>query len=192
MYHESTVKSPDDNRTPDDITTDELLAALYGELRGVARHRLSHLPPGQTLSPTALVHEVWLRIQRNPEVEFESRAQFFTVAGTLMRNILVDRAREKGAQRRGGDRQRVNLTSIDPDDSDDLGDFEVVHEALEKLETEDPRSAKLVMLRFFAGMTLAEAAEALEISERTARRDWTFARVWLYDVLNTGPSGGEA
>lgn len=174
----------DDSTGPQDPEADKLLAALYGELREVARRRLSRLPPGQTLSATALVHEAWLRIEKGPTLDWTDRDQFFAIAGTLMRNVLVDRAREKSALKRGGDRERVDLGTremMEASRSDDLG---AVHEILERLESEDPRSARLVVLRFFAGMTIQEAAEALEISERTARRDWSFAKAWLHRELS--------
>lgn len=174
---------PQDETIPKiEIDADELLATVYGELRNVARHRLAQLPPGQTLSATALVHEVWLRIEGSPTVEWKSRAHFFAAAGTLMRNILVDRVREKSSLKRGGEHVRVDLTTRDLG-ADTNADLEAVHEALDELEAEDARAAQLVMLRFFAGMTLEEAAEALEMSERSARRDWKFAKAWLYRAL---------
>ena len=106
-----------------------------------------------------------------------------------MRNILVDRAREKGSLKRGGGRRRVDLTTGNLNDGSDTGDLEAVHEALAELEQHDSRAAQLVMLRYFAGMTLEEAGQALEISERSARRDWTFARAWLHRALTSGDSG---
>lgn len=166
------------------------MAAVYSELRIVAEGRLSKLAPGHSLSATALVHEMWMRLDRSPKEEWKSRAEFFGAAGTLMRNILVDRAREKSALRRGGDRRRVQLTTGAMSSSPDR-DLEAVHEALESLEREDPRSAQLVVLRFFAGMTIEEVAEALEISPRTARRDWSFARAWLYQNLAADESAPE-
>ena len=176
---------------PPDIRTDELLGAVYAELREVARLRLAGQPAGQTLTATALVHEVWLRMKGSGSMRWHSRGEFFAAAGTLMRNILVDRAREKATLKRGGDRQRESITPRSltaPLPSDDL---QAVHEALEKLEKEDPRSAQLVMLRSFSGMTIEEAAEALGIAPRTARSDWTFARVWLHDMLSRGDEESE-
>ena len=172
---------------PPDIRTDELLGAVYAELREVARLRLAGQPAGQTLTATALVHEVWLRMKGSGSMHWHSRSQFFAAAGTLMRNILVDRAREKAAQKRGGDRKRSPVTPRQlsaPLPSDDL---QAVHEALAELERDDPRAARLVALRFFAGMTIEEAAQALDVSQRTARSDWTFARVWLYQRLRGDP-----
>lgn len=169
---------------PAEIDADELLAAMYAELRNTARRRLARQPPGHTLTATALVHEVWLRMNGSGSTRWKSRTEFFAAAGTLMRNILVDRAREKATLKRGGDRQRASVTPralAAPLPSDDL---QAVHEALEMLEREDPRSAQLVMLRSFSGMTIEEAAEALGIAPRTARSDWTFARVWLHEWLS--------
>ena len=178
----SSVTENKKSSTPESsIEAGGLLDAVYAELRSVAQQRLSRLPPGQTLSATALVHEAWLRIQDAPSSNWANRAQFFGAVGTLMRNILVDRAREKSALKRGGDRMRVDLEVNEPSDAEDLPN---VAEALEQLEEEDPRSAQLVMLRFFVGMTLEEAAEALDVSARTARRDWAFARAWLYAALS--------
>jgi RNA polymerase sigma factor (TIGR02999 family) len=181
----------EDGRTPAPFEVDELLGAMYSELRNTARRRLARQPPGQTLTATALVHEIWLRMQGAGSTQWKSRAEFFAAAGTLMRNILVDRAREKATLKRGGDRQRESITPRSltaPLPSDDL---QAVHEALEKLEKEDPRSAQLVMLRSFSGMTIEEAAEALGIAPRTARSDWTFARVWLHDMLSRGDEESE-
>jgi len=165
------------------IGADELLGAVYAELRNVARLRLARQPPGHTLSATALVHEVWLRMQGSGSIRWNSRSEFFAAAGTLMRNILVDRAREKATRKRGGDQKRADVTPQHlsaPLPSDDLL---ALREALIELEREDPRSARLVVLRFFVGMTIEEAAQVLEVSPRTARSDWTFARVWLYERL---------
>lgn len=163
--------------------TDDLLEALYTELRNVARRRVANGPPGATLTATALVHEVWLRLKASGSEQWRDRSSFFAAAGTLMRNIMVDRAREKASLKRGGDRRREELSTRQLGADDSLDDLRDVHEALEALEREDPRCAQLVVLRFFAGMTIDEAAQALEIAPRTARKDWTFARTWLYDVL---------
>ena len=152
------MSEPNDIPDPGaDLRTEELLPAVYAELRSVARDRIGRLPPGQTISATALVHEVWLRMESGSNGGWANRAHFFAAAGTLMRNILVDRARQKGSQKRGGDRQRVELTTRDLSVGAS-SDLESVHEALEGLEAEDPRAAQLVTLRFFAGMTVEEAA----------------------------------
>lgn len=186
------AERPDDDAAPPEIAAEELLDAVYAELRNVARLRLARQPPGQTLTATALVHEVWLRMEGSGSTRWQSRAEFFAAAGTLMRNILVDCAREKGSLKRGGGRKRVDVTPRKlsaPLPSDDL---QAVHEALQELEREDPRSAQLVVLRFFAGMTIEEAAEVLGVSSRTARNDWTFARAWLGELLSRDDSDGKS
>lgn len=176
---------PEDPAASSDVGVDELLGAVYAELRNLARLRLARQPPGSTLSATALVHEVWLRMKGSGSERWRSRSEFFAAASILMRNILVDRAREKATQKRGGDQKRADVTPRQlsaPMPSDDLL---ALREALVVLEQEDPRSARLVALRFFVGMTIEEAAQVLEVSERTARSDWTFARTWLYDRLGS-------
>ncbi len=172
------------------LETEEFLPAVYAELRAVARQRCVRLPPGQTIGPTSLVHEVWLRMEASAGGPWVNRAQFFAAAGILMRNILVDRAREKSALKRGGDRSREPLSEEMASeemavDFDPTIDVEAVHEALARLESEEPRAAQLVTLRFFVGMTVEEAAAAMEISPRTARRDWAFARAWLHRELSS-------
>lgn len=166
-----------------EIDTARFLSTVYAELRAVARQRCAKLPPGQTISPTSLVHEVWLRMEAQGCDAWASRAQFFAAAGNLMRNILVDRAREKSALKNGGARRRIDLPTEEQPAPQRFEDLDAVNEALERLEQEDPRAARLVTLRFFAGMTVEEAAVALEISPRTARRDWSFAKAWLFREL---------
>jgi RNA polymerase sigma factor (TIGR02999 family) len=146
---------------------------------------MAHELPGQTLQPTALVHEAWLRLVGDGNQQFEGRGHFFSAAAEAMRRILIDRARARNALKRGAglafeqlDLERADL-AIHADDPTLL----LVDEALEKLATEDDEAAQLIKLRFFAGMTNAEAGRALGISERTAKRHWTFARAWLYDEI---------
>lgn len=163
----------------DSAATEELLPVVYEELRRLAAQRLVHEKSGQTLQATALVHEAYLRLLGD-DSQWENRGHFFAAAAEAMRRILIERARSKGRLRRGGDRQRVDLDRVElamdtPDD-----ELLAVNEALEKLETEDPEKAQLVKLRFFAGLTSQQAAEALGISKATADRRWSFARAWLY------------
>lgn len=156
----------------------ELLPLVYNELRKLAAHKLANEAPGQTLQPTALVHEAWLRLGGNRE--FQGRAHFFAAAAEAMRRILIDRARSKRAIRHGGHLERVELDHAvvaSPENDDELL---AVHEALDKLALERPAEAELVKLRYFAGMTIEEAAEALGVSPRTAKYRWTYARAWLY------------
>ncbi len=150
---------------------------VYGELRRLAAHKMANEPPGQTLQPTALVHEAWLRLQNQ---QWDGRAHFFAAAAEAMRRILIDRARRKRAQRHGGGQLRVDLEEIavaSPADDDQLL---AINEALDKLAIEHKDEAELVKLRYFVGMTNDEAAEVLGISPRTAKYYWTHARAWLF------------
>jgi RNA polymerase sigma factor (TIGR02999 family) len=160
---------------------DDLLPVVYDELRKLAAARLAAEKPGQTLQPTALVHEAYLRLVRDQA--FDGRGHFFAAAAEAMRRILVDRARSRLSRKRGGDRGRADLDLeqlVAPQQSDDVL---AVDEALRRLAAKDARKAKLVELRYFAGMTLDEAAAVLGISPATADRDWTFARAWLHRSL---------
>lgn len=164
----------------DPKAAEELLPLVYGELRKLAGAKMAGESPHQTLQPTALVHEAWLRLVGNQEPKFENRAHFFGAAAEAMRRILIDNARRKQAIRHGGDQQRVNLEEVElatPGDDDELL---AVNEALDKLEAHDPVEAKLVKLRYFVGLTLKEAAEVLGVSVRTADNYWAHARAWLY------------
>jgi RNA polymerase sigma factor (TIGR02999 family) len=161
-------------------STDEWLPLVYEELRQLAAAKMAHELPGQTLQPTALVHEAWLRLGHQDQ-HWQNRAHFFGAAAEAMRRILIDNARRKRALRHGGGQRTMTLLddaagpAADPDDQ-----LLAVHEALEKLEGLDKLKADLVKLRYFAGMTIKEAAEVLNISEPTAKRYWAFARAWLY------------
>jgi RNA polymerase sigma factor (TIGR02999 family) len=162
------------------VAADELLPLVYDELRQLAAARLANEPPGQTLQATALVHEAYLRlIGDDPGRAFDSRGHFFAAAATAMRRILVDRARDRRRQKRGGGHRRVRIDleaiRIEPPGDELLA----LDEALKSLAREDPVGAELVGLRAFAGLTLAEAAEVLGIGRRTADRYWAYARAWL-------------
>ena len=159
---------------------EELLPLVYEELRKLAAYRMAQEQPGQTLQPTALVHEAWLRLAGDGNVQFEGRRHFFAAAAEAMRRILIDRARQKRSLKRGAGAERVRLDDLQLAAAADDETVLQVDEALTKLTKEDPDSAQFIKLRFFAGMTNAEAAQALGISERTARRHWSFARVWLF------------
>jgi RNA polymerase sigma factor, TIGR02999 family len=162
---------------------DELLPLVYGELRRLAAAKLAREAPGQTLQPTALVHEAWLRLGGDQQPAWENRAHFFFAAAEGMRRILIDNARRKKALRHGGALARVNASdtgfdlaaaSTTPDD-----ELLLVNEALDALAAHDSRKAELVKQKYFVGLTLEEAARVLGISERTAKRDWAYARAWL-------------
>lgn len=176
----------------DPQASNELLPLVYDELRRLAAARLLHEKPGQTLQATALVHEAYLRLVGPlvpgdaPEATgvFANRAHFFAAAAEAMRRILINRARDKGRQKRGGGRARVDLAELTVADHASEDDLLAVNEALEHLELQNKPCADLVKMRFFAGMTMEEAALAQGISPRTAQRYWAFARAWLYDALH--------
>jgi RNA polymerase sigma factor (TIGR02999 family) len=163
-----------------------LLPLVYDELRRLAAQKMAGERPGQTLQATALVHEAWLRLGGDQQIEWQNRAHFFAAAAEAMRRILIDNARRKSALRHGGQAERVEF---DPDSLElaagmDDAQLLALHEALDALAVHDAVKAELVKLRFFAGLTLAEAARALELSEPTAKRYWAYARAWLYREIN--------
>lgn len=161
--------------------TDELLPFVYEELRVLAAQKLSHEPPGQTLQATALVHEAYIRLVGDTSPNWDGHGHFFAAAAEAMRRILVDKAREKKSLKRGGSQQRVDLdeaVAIEKDASHTI-DLLALDGALQKLSQEDPIKADLVKLRYFAGLTIPQAAKALSISHATAERHWDYARSWL-------------
>ena len=159
---------------------EQLLPLVYDELRKLAARRLAHEAPGQTLQATALVHEAYLRlIDNEPAQPWNSRGHFFAAAAEAMRRILVERARRKRSLKAGGDRRRQELPDIEAAEGGAQLDLLALHEALTKLESQDKRKAELVKLRFFAGLSIADAAQVLGISTSTADNDWAYARSWL-------------
>lgn len=162
---------------------EELLPLVYEELRKVAASKMANEAAGHTLQPTALVHEAWLRLVGADHQSWENRAHFFAAAAEAMRRILIDRARQKQAVKRGGDWQRVELETIDVPAQADEDMLLWVNDSLEALAREDARAAELVKLRFFAGLSVEDAALALGVTDRTARRYWRFARAWLFEEL---------
>jgi RNA polymerase sigma factor (TIGR02999 family) len=162
----------------------DLLPLVYDELRKLAAARMANEAAGHTLQPTALVHEAWMRLAGNDaNVQFANRAHFFAAAAEAMRRILIDRARRKGAEKRGGDRRRIDLDKVDIAAEADDDTLLLVNDALEKLAKEDASAAEIAKLRFFGGLTLEEAAQVMGVTERTANRYWAFARVWLFDEM---------
>ena len=161
---------------------EDLLPLVYDELRRLAAARLAKERPGQTLQATALVHEAWLKLAQAPAGKpWKGQTHFFATAAEAMRQILVDNARRKGAVRHGGGLERVALDQIQiPTPVRDQDELLAIHEAVDALAVVDARKAELVKLRFFLGLKLPEAAAVLGISEGTAKRDWAFARAWLY------------
>jgi RNA polymerase sigma factor (TIGR02999 family) len=161
----------------------ELLPVVYEELRKLAADKMAHELGPQTLQPTALVHEAWLRLTANDRQAWDSRAHFFGAAAEAMRRILIENARRKKAVRHGAGLARLDIQAIDlaaPVDDDRLLD---INDALEKFAAQDPAKAELVKLRYFVGLSLEEAAAALNISEATAKRWWAYARAWLYSEI---------
>jgi RNA polymerase sigma factor (TIGR02999 family) len=167
----------------DAAAAERLLAVVYEQLHQLARARMAHLPPGQTLQPTALVHEAYLRLTDKTDVNWQSRQHFFFAAARAMRDILVEQARRKAGPERGGGRQRQELDEacavVKPPGENVLA----VHEALDELEKEDPLKAQIVLLRYFSGLTTAETAEVLGLAERTLDRQWRYIRAWLLKRL---------
>jgi RNA polymerase sigma factor (TIGR02999 family) len=161
---------------------------VYEELRKLAAAKLANEAAGQTLQPTALVHEAWLRLVGSQRDHWEGRAHFFAAAAEAMRRILIEKARHKRAVRHGGNYQRLDLQAAElagPDDEDQLL---AVHDALDKLAVNHHVKAELVKLRYFVGMTIPEAAQVLGISEPTAKNYWAWARVWLYKEIKARPA----
>ena len=167
----------------DPQAADKLLPLVYEELRKLATHRMANEAAGQTLQPTALVHEAWLRLVGNQTPKFANRAHFFAAAAESMRRILIDRARRKRAYRHGGGQQRVDLEHVDLASAADDDQVLAVNDAIDKLAAQSKPEAELVKLRYFVGMTLEEAADALGISARTADNYWAHARAWLFHEL---------
>ena len=166
-----------------------LLAQVYAELRHLARAKMSREQPGHTLQPTALVHEAWMRLG---DQRFENRAHFFGAAAEAMRRILVERARRKHRDKRGGGADHVDVDEVEIAAPGGGGDELLrVHEVLDRLAAEDPRKAELVKLRFFVGLPLAEAGAVLGLSERTAKRYWAYARAWLFDAIQRDENGSK-
>src|SRR5687768_8990668 len=166
----------------------ELLSLVYEELRRLAASKMTLEAPGQTLQATALVHEAWLRLTNDEKRKWNDRTHFFAAAAESMRRILVDNARRKRAERHGGRQQRVEMSDIASAALEDGDKVLAVNEALEKFAVLDPQKAELVKLRYFVGMTLEQASEALGISERTAKRYWAFARAWLHEEIKAQQS----
>jgi RNA polymerase sigma factor (TIGR02999 family) len=174
-----------------------MLEALYGELRQLARDRLRRERPGNTLRTTELVHEAYLRLGKAEAHGWANRAHYFASAAEAMRRILIERARARGRDKRGGEggrpAQRISFSDLG---SADLGvDYDIdqvlaLDGAIERLQALDERAAKVVRLRFYAGLSVDETAEALGVAARTVKRDWTFARAWLFKAL--GESGSAA
>jgi RNA polymerase sigma factor (TIGR02999 family) len=162
---------------------EELFPLVYNELRRLAARKMAHEAAGQTLQPTALVHEAWLKLAGSDQQHWQSRGHFFAAAAEAMRRILIDNARRKGRVRHGKGLTRVDLDQVDLAVQDPDETLLEIDEALTRLAAEDPGKAELVKLRYYAGLSIPEAGKALGFSESTAKRHWNYARAWLYNAL---------
>ena len=172
-------------RQGDPKAADELLPLVYVELRKLAANRMARESPGHTLQPTALVHEAWMRLVGGENQNFDGLAHYFAAAAEDMRRILIDHARRKQARRHGGGQERVDLDEVDFATRDDDDQLLAVNDALDKLAAQNKMEAELVKLRYFVGMTTAQAAEVLGITEAAAKHYWIHARTWLYQEITT-------
>jgi RNA polymerase sigma factor (TIGR02999 family) len=174
----------------DPLASEQLLPLVYDELRKLAAAKLAQEKPGQTLQATALVHEAYVRlVDVDKAQEWDSRGHFFAAAAEAMRRILVDRAREKGSAKRGGTLKRLDVDAVDLATKATPDQLLAIDDALAKLAHEDPSAAKLVELRYFAGLTVDEAGKVLGMSTATAYRHWNYARAWLHgELLGTAES----
>jgi RNA polymerase sigma factor (TIGR02999 family) len=180
----------------DHAASAELLPLVYEELKRLARARLAATPPGNTLQPTALVHEAYLRLVGDVDPGWNSRAHFFGAAAQAMRDILVEQVRRKSRQKHGGDRARESDGSMDmPEVNFEFDDATIdlmsLDTALKELEQVDVRKAQIVMLRYFAGLTAGQTAEALGVTERTIERDWKFTKAWLRTRMTGSSDEGD-
>jgi RNA polymerase sigma factor (TIGR02999 family) len=169
----------------DPHAANELLPLVYEELRQLAAQKLAHESPGQTLQATALVHEAWLRLGGDNQPAWDNRRHFFAAAAEAMRRILIDNARRKRAFRHGGGAKRVSVDVLELAAQLDDEQLLALNEALEQFSIHDARKAELVKLRFFVGLTNEQAARVLGVSEPTVKRDWAYARAWLFREMNS-------
>lgn len=173
-------------RDGDEAAAERLFPLVYDELRQLAKVYLNRERVNHTLQPTALVHEAYLKMAGQSSLVVENRVHFYALASRVMRRILVDHARQFNAQKRGGSAQRFSIENIDILPEQSAGDLLELNEALQKLEEIDERKCRVVDMRFFGGLKEDEIAEALGVNEKTVRRDWQFAKLWLYRELSRG------
>ncbi len=169
----------------------ELLPIVYDELRKLARSRIAHLPPGNTLQPTALVHEAYMRLVGDKDPGWDGRGHFFAAAAQAMRQVLVDQARQKKRLKRGGDKKRMDVADFEVPLATPVEDILAVDEAVERLQRDDPRKAQVVSLRFFAGLTREETAAAMGLSMATIDREWRYIVARLHQEMAVRESGHE-
>ncbi len=168
-----------------------LLELVYGELRAIAGRQMAGVPPTDTLQPTALVHEAYLRLFGDGEIPWHDRAHFFYSAGRAMRDIVIEQARRHASVKRGGGRQRVSLEEAIVSTNEQATDLLALDDALKQLEATDTTSSQVVMLRYFAGLTVPETAQAMEISPATVDRHWRYAKAWLRRRIRGRTTGDE-
>jgi RNA polymerase sigma-70 factor (ECF subfamily) len=162
---------------------EKLMPLLYAELRTLARAQLRNERPGHTLQTADLVHEAYLRLAGGPTQDWDGRRHFFSAAAEAMRRILIEHARRRSRVKRGGERKQVSLSDVVIAAEEQPDDLLALDDAIRRLEERDPRASEIVRLRFFAGLSVEETARALDISERTVKREWAVARAWLFDSL---------
>lgn len=162
---------------------DRLMPLVYDELRGIARSALRQERPDHSLEATELVHEAYLRLMAGAPAPWDGRRHFFYAAGEAMRRLLIEHARKRGRVKRGGQRVRVDLSGVDLASDYDVEQVLALDDVFRRLEKQDPQAANVVRLRFYAGLSVEETAKALDISERTVKREWAFARAWLFEAL---------
>ncbi len=180
----------DELRQGREAARDQLVTLVYPELRRIAAHYLKQERPDHTLRTTALVHEVYMRWFGSKPVNWESRAHFFAAVARDMRHILVDYARARNARKRSAGHVLISLSAVDQAAGERDEDLVALDEALSRLEKIDPRASRVVELRYFVGLSERETSEALDVSISTLKRDWNFAKTWLFDQLRPGPVEG--
>jgi len=168
----------------DGAALEQLMPMVYAELHQMAKRYMNSQPSEHTLQTTALIHEAYLKLTDNKEKRFANRAHFFAVAASAMRHILIDHARSRQSEKRGGDAQKVSLEDVMIVSDERIAEVIALDEALKSLEKEDARKARVVELRYFGGLSVEETAEVLKISRETVMRDWRFAKTWLLRELS--------
>ncbi len=171
---------------PDARASEEILPLVYDDLRRHAGVQMAHESGGQTLQPTALVHEAWLRVVGGDNQRWQNRAHFFGAAAEAMRRILIENARRKARLKRGGGQQRVDIENVELADTTPEEKVLLIDDAVEKLREQDPERAKVVVLKFFGGFTNEEVAASMGVTVRTIERHWAFAKAWLFQSIRAG------
>ena len=164
-------------------SSERLLPLVYDELRRLATIKMSRESEHQTLQPTALVHEAWLRLAAVEEAQWQNRGHFFAAAAEAMRRILIERARRRSRLKHGGGQVRLDIQELELADTTPDEKVLLINEALERFQTEDPEKARVVVLKFFGGLTNREVAESLNVTERTIERQWAYAKAWLFNAI---------